>query len=178
MSYLRVRIDGKTLDQANRVTERPGTSTQEMIRILVAKIASTEAVPLELSLGDDPAASPWEQRAAALEKFYDPAKAGGVCWVDLGMKAKPRPLLVVSREDPDAERALAVCVPRTTEIRGGRYEVRLPRVKWLPGARDGVANVPGVMAVEHHRLNRRAGRFDPSVVPAVRDRIAWMLEIK
>jgi len=56
-------------------------------------------------------------------------KPGEVYWVDLGMQAKFRPLLVVSREDLDAERALAVCMPCTTEIRGGRYEVVLPQVR-------------------------------------------------
>ncbi len=68
-------------------------------------------------------------------------RPGEVYWVDLGMKAKFRPVMVVSREDPDSERALAVCVPCTTEKRGGNYEVPLPRVKWMPGSDDGVANV-------------------------------------
>lgn len=54
----------------------------------------------------------------------------------------------------------------------------LPRVKWLPGAVDGVANVLGIMAVEHHRLTRRAGRFEVAVVAAVRKRIGWMIEME
>jgi mRNA interferase MazF len=105
-------------------------------------------------------------------------KPGEVWWVDLGMKAKFRPLLVVSREDPDSERALCVCVPCTTEIRGGRYEVPLPRVKWMPGSDDGVANVHGITSIELHRLERRAGRYDSSVTKQVRERIAWMLELE
>jgi mRNA-degrading endonuclease toxin of MazEF toxin-antitoxin module len=95
----------------------------------------------------------------------------------MGMKGKFRPLLVVSREDPDAERALSVCVPCTTTIRGGHYEVPLPRVKWLPGADDGVANVLGIESIEHHRFERRAGRYELSVLAAVRKRIAGMIEI-
>ncbi len=95
----------------------------------------------------------------------------------MGMKAKFRPLLVVSREDPDAERALSVCVTCTTAIRGGNYEVPLPRVKWMPGPDEGVANVLGIESVEHHRFERRAGRYEPGVLTAVRQRIAWMLEI-
>jgi len=43
-------MDEKVLDRADRVTERLGTSTQEMVRVLVAKIAHTGAVPLELGL--------------------------------------------------------------------------------------------------------------------------------
>ena len=104
-------------------------------------------------------------------------KPGEVYWVDMGMKAKFRPLVVVSREDPDAERAMAVCVPCTTEIRGGEYEVALPRVKWLPGADEGVANVLGITSIEHHRLERRAGRYDPPIVAAIRKRIGWVIEL-
>lgn len=104
-------------------------------------------------------------------------KPGEVWWVDLGMKAKFRPLLVVSREDPDVERALCVCVPCTTEIRGGRYEVSLPRVKWMPGADAGVANVLGITSVEMHRLERRAGLYDAPVLASVRERIGWMIEL-
>ena len=75
MSYLwRVRIDEKILDRADQVTARLGTSTQEMVRVLVAKIAQTGAVPLELGLEDDRLLSPWEQRARTLESFYDPSK--------------------------------------------------------------------------------------------------------
>jgi len=95
----------------------------------------------------------------------------------MGMKAKFRPLMVVSREDPDAERALSVCVPCTTTIRGGDYEVPLPRVNWMPGSDAGVANVLGIESIEHHRFKRRAGRFDASVLGAVRKRIGWMIEV-
>ena len=104
-------------------------------------------------------------------------KPGEIWWIDLGMRAKFRPLMVVSREDRSAERALSVCVPCTTTIKGGNYEVALPRVKWMPGSEAGVANVLGIESVEHHRFERRAGRYDLAVLGAVRDRIAWMLEL-
>jgi len=105
-------------------------------------------------------------------------KPGEVYWVDLGIAAKYRPLMIVSREDLEAERALAVCVPLTTEIRGGNYEVPIPRVRWVPGADEGVANVQGLTSVEHRRLERRAGQFEPAVTRKVRAAIAWMLELK
>ncbi|HTG44591.1 MAG TPA: type II toxin-antitoxin system PemK/MazF family toxin [Verrucomicrobiae bacterium] len=104
-------------------------------------------------------------------------KPGEVYWVNLGIAAKHRPLMVVSREDSDAERALAVCVPLTTEIRGGNYEVTIPRVRWMPGAGQGVANVQGITSVEWHRLERRAGQFDLAVLKKIREAIAWMLQI-
>jgi mRNA-degrading endonuclease toxin of MazEF toxin-antitoxin module len=93
------------------------------------------------------------------------------------MKGKLRPLLIVSRADADAERALCVCVPLTTQVRGEDYEVNLPRVRWLPGAAEGVANVQGLTSVENHRLERRAGQFEPPVTLAVRKKIAWLLEL-
>lgn len=75
MSYLwRVRIDEKTLDRADQVTGRLGTTTQEMVRVLVTKIAQTGTIPLELGFADDSVATPWEQRAETLESFYDPSK--------------------------------------------------------------------------------------------------------
>jgi len=104
-------------------------------------------------------------------------KPGEVWWIDLGAAAKVRPMMVVSREDPNPERALAVCVPCTTQIRGGKYEVPLPRVKWLPGSDEGVANVLGIEAVEHHRFERRAGRYEAPVIEAVRKKLSWMLEL-
>ena len=105
-------------------------------------------------------------------------KPGEVYWVDLGIAAKYRPLMVVSREDAQADRALAVCVPLTTEIRGGNYEVPIPRVRWMPGADEGIANVQGITSIEHRRLERYAGRFESSVITKVRDAIAWMIELK
>jgi mRNA-degrading endonuclease toxin of MazEF toxin-antitoxin module len=105
-------------------------------------------------------------------------KPGEVWWVDLGMQRKVRPLLVVSRFDPNTERALSVCVPCTTQVRGGNYEVPLPRAKWLPSDDKGIANVLGIEAVEHHRFQRRAGTFDSDTLARVRHCIAWMLELE
>ena len=104
-------------------------------------------------------------------------KPGEVYWVDLGLKGKVRPLMIVSREDDDAVRALCACVPLTTQIRGGRYEVLLPKVRFLPGHDRGVANVQGVAAVEHFRLGKRAGEFHAEVLASVRDALAYFLDL-
>jgi hypothetical protein len=50
-------------------------------------------------------------------------------------------------------------------------------VRWLPGADDGVANVQGLTSVENHLLERRAGQFEGRVTLAVREKIAWLLEL-
>jgi antitoxin component of RelBE/YafQ-DinJ toxin-antitoxin module len=63
------------LVKANRVTDRLGTSTPEIIRIFLAEIARTGEVPVTLNTeADDRIAGPWAQRAATLESFYDPTK--------------------------------------------------------------------------------------------------------
>lgn len=56
-------------------------------------------------------------------------KPGEIYLVDLGMVAKVRPAVVVSRHDPDSLRALAILVPLTTEYRGSDYEVSLGKPK-------------------------------------------------
>lgn len=104
-------------------------------------------------------------------------KPGEVYWVDLGMKGKIRPLMVVSRQDDDAVRALCVCAPLTTQIKGGPYEVPLPQVRFLPGNEQGVVNVQGIMAVEHFHLGRRAGEFHPEVLAKVKDALAYLFEL-
>ncbi len=50
----RLRIDEKTLKRADQIPpERIGTSTQELVRIFVTKIAQTGRVPLDLNSQDD-----------------------------------------------------------------------------------------------------------------------------
>ena len=49
--------------------------------------------------------------------------AGEVWLADLGLTAKTRPVVILSREDANAPRDLAIYVPLTTQYRGSRYEV-------------------------------------------------------
>jgi mRNA interferase MazF len=53
------------------------------------------------------------------------AKPGEVWLADLGLAAKTRPVVILSREDPNAPRALVTYVPLTTQNRGSRYEINL-----------------------------------------------------
>ena len=64
---------------------------------------------------------------------------GEVWLADLGLAAKTRPIVILSPHDPDAPRALTIYVPLTTQDRGSRYEVGLPR---LPFLRIGLSNWP------------------------------------
>ena len=51
------------------------------------------------------------------------AKPGEIWLADLGLAAKTRPVLIISRHDPEAPRTLLIYVPLTTQHRGSRYEV-------------------------------------------------------
>ena len=67
----------------------------------------------------------------------------GEIWLaDLGLAAKTRPVVIVSRQDPDPPRDLVLYVPLTTQRRNSPYEVPLPRLQFLD--RESVANVQGV----------------------------------
>jgi mRNA interferase MazF len=102
-------------------------------------------------------------------------KVGEVYIIDLGVAGKVRPVVIISREDANAPRALSVVVPLTTENRGSRYEVAMPRVPWL--ALQSYANVQGIGHVSHHELTTRRGRFQASAIAKIKDAIRWALEL-
>lgn len=52
-------------------------------------------------------------------------RPGEVGLADLGLAAKTRPIVIVSREDPQPPRALVIYVPLTTQNRNSPYEVVL-----------------------------------------------------
>jgi mRNA-degrading endonuclease toxin of MazEF toxin-antitoxin module len=73
------------------------------------------------------------------------------------MAAKTRPMLVVSRCDENAPRALAVCAPITTSTRESDYEVSIGKPKFLH--EPSYVNVQGMQAIQHHELKRMNGRL-------------------
>ena len=81
---------------------------------------------------------------------------GEVWLADLGLAAKTRPVVIVSRYDPDPPRALILFVPLTTQSRQSSYEVALPRLGFLD--RDSVANVQGLGSLPQVRLERKLGK--------------------
>lgn len=102
-------------------------------------------------------------------------KVGEVYFLDLGYEGKIRPIVIMSREDAQSPRALSLFVPLTTENRGSRYEVPMPRVPWL--RLQGVANVQAIGSVEHHELTDRRGRFEASVVGKIKDAIRFAFDL-
>ena len=94
---------------------------------------------------------------------------GEVWLADLGFAAKTRPVVIVSRQDPDPPRALVLYVPLTTQNRLSSYEVPLPRFPFLD--RDSIANVQGLGSIPVVRLERKLGRLSKEAMPAVRGRV-------
>jgi mRNA interferase MazF len=102
-------------------------------------------------------------------------KVGEVYLLDLGYEGKVRPIVILSREDSHAPRALSLFVPLTMENRGSRYEVPMPRVPWLK--LQGVANVQAIGSVEHHELTQRRGRFEAPVVAKIKEAIRFAFDL-
>ena len=95
---------------------------------------------------------------------------------DLGLTAKTRPVVIVSRADPDAPRALAIYVPLTTQDRGSDYEVDLGKLPFLREA--SCANVQGIGALPYPRLERKLGVLPPVLFARVRSALRFALELE
>lgn len=103
-------------------------------------------------------------------------RPGEVWLADLGLAAKTRPAVIVSRHDPDPPRALVLNVPLTTQQRFSRYEVALPRLSFLD--RETVANVQGLGSIPRVRLERRIGRLPDQVMGQLRTALAFALDLE
>ena len=100
----------------------------------------------------------------------------GELWLaDLGLAAKTRPVVIVSRHHPDAPRALTIYVPLTTQNRGSRYEVALPKLTFLREL--SVANVQGIASLPVTRLERKLGEVPPDVLAQIRKALAFATEM-
>jgi mRNA interferase MazF len=100
----------------------------------------------------------------------------GELWLaDLGLAAKTRPIVIVSRRDPDLPRVLVVYVPLTTQYRGSRYEVPIPRLPFLN--QDSFANVQGVGSLPIVRLERKLGRVSDQTMAQIRRALIYALDL-
>lgn len=103
------------------------------------------------------------------------AKPGEVWLADLGLAAKSRPVVILSRDDPQAPRALVIYVPLTTQNRGSRYEIELGRVRFLNEI--SVANVQGIGSIPAVRLHRRLGSLSTEILDKIKQAIRFALDL-
>jgi mRNA interferase MazF len=101
----------------------------------------------------------------------------GEIWpADLGLAAKTRPVVIVSPEDPDAPRALAICVPLTTQSRNSPYEVQIPKLGFLNAI--SVANVQGIASIPAIRLERKLGKLPDETMSEIRRALSFALDLR
>ena len=100
---------------------------------------------------------------------------GDIWLADLGLAAKTRPVVIVSRPDPNPPRSLVLYVPLTTQRRDSPYEVPLPRLSFLD--RESVANVQGLGSLPTVRLERKIGRLSAEVMERLKDALAFALDL-
>jgi mRNA interferase MazF len=100
---------------------------------------------------------------------------GEVWLADLGLAAKVRPIIIVSRDDPDPPRALVIYVPLTSQNRGSRYEVEMPRLHFLRF--EGVANTQGVASLPVTRLERKLGQLPNEAFDKIKQALMFALDM-
>ena len=100
---------------------------------------------------------------------------GEVWLADLGLAAKTRPVVIVSRQDPNPPRAIVLYVPLTTQNRFSPYEIPLPRLPFLD--RDSVANVQGLASIPTIRLERKLGKLPMDVMTKLKSALVFALDL-
>ncbi len=99
--------------------------------------------------------------------------SGEVWLVDLGMAQKTRPAVILSVAYLDHERALVTYVPRTTSLRGSRFEVQHTARGFDPGAFDAqsIGTIPTV------KLVRRIATLDVETLAKVGEAVRLWLSL-
>ena len=103
------------------------------------------------------------------------ARPGEIWLADLGLAAKTRPILIVSRNDENPPRALVLYVPLTTQFRGSAYEIEIGRVNFLN--EHSYANIQGLGSLPLVRLERFLGKLSPEFILKVKDGIRFALDL-
>lgn len=101
------------------------------------------------------------------------AQRGEIWLIDLGMAQKPRPCLVLSIAFLDHERAVVSYIPRTTTLRGTRFEV----VHQTRGFDAGAFDAQGIGSIPVVKLERRLGVVEPALLQQVETAVKLWLKL-
>ena len=93
-------------------------------------------------------------------------ESGEVWLADLGLAAKTRPVVIVSRYDPDPPRSLVIYVPLTSQNRNSQYEVELPNISFLD--KISVANVQGIGSLSTIRFEYTLGKLSDEILTKIK----------
>jgi len=102
-------------------------------------------------------------------------RPGDIWLADLGLAAKTRPVVILSRDDPQAPRALVIYVPLTTQNRGSQYEVEIGKLAFLN--ESSIANVQGIGSLPLARLERKLGSLSPDALGKLKQAVAFAIEL-
>jgi mRNA interferase MazF len=102
-------------------------------------------------------------------------KQGEVWLADLGIAAKTRPVVIVSRYDANPPRVLVIYVPLTTQYRNSEYEVVLPNLKFLNQL--SIANIQGIASIPTARLERKLGDLPSDVMMQIKKAIIFSMDL-
>lgn len=103
-------------------------------------------------------------------------RPGEIWLADLGLAAKTRPVVVVSRYDTNPPRALITYVPLTSQYRNSPYEVVIPKSRFLD--KDSIANVQGIGSIPIIRLERKLGKLTDNVMMEIKNAILFALDLE
>jgi mRNA interferase MazF len=98
-------------------------------------------------------------------------KRGEIWFVELGLAEKPRPVLILSVDYMDNERAIVTYVPRTTSVRGTRFEITHGDRRFKPGAFD----AQGIGTVPTSKVTRHLATLDHETLSKVEDAVRLWL---
>ena len=102
------------------------------------------------------------------------AKPGEIWWVDLGMAAKVRPCLGLTRQPQSNELDVYTVVAHTTAPRGNRWEIQIPK-PFLDA--EGVFDVQRIATVASVKLERKLGVLIESEMNQVQDALTERLSL-
>jgi mRNA interferase MazF len=102
-------------------------------------------------------------------------KPGEIWQADLGLAGKVRPVVIMSREDPDPPRVLFGYVPLTSQYRESQYEVEIGKLPTLSA--HSYANVQGVGSLPRPRLLRKIGRLTEEKMKQVKQALRYFYDL-
>ena len=100
---------------------------------------------------------------------------GEVWLADLGIAAKTRPVVVVSRADGNPPRQIVIVVPLTSQIRGSSYEADLGKAPYLREV--SVANTQGILSIPKVRLLKKLGQLEPKKLEEVKKSLRFAMDL-
>ncbi len=102
-------------------------------------------------------------------------KQGEVYRVDLGFAGKVRYMVVVSRDNENPPRALALCAPITTQYRESDYEISIGNPRFL--RYKSYVNLQGIVAIQYHELKERVGKLESSVFEEIKNSLKYTFDL-